>query len=390
VTDAVDKVERARARAAAKPPEPRKQTFRIQTLGQFTKDHVPPPFLINRMFQKGYVYSITAPTGYGKTTVIICVVDHIAAGQELHGRKVRKERVLYFAGENPDDIRARFIKVAENRGVDPADMDICVVDKRINFGDPGQRAELQEYSEDMGPFGAVVVDTCTAYFFGDNENDNTQKMQQALDLRTLLQLPGNPALFVLCHPADGNNADKSKPRGGSAFMAEIDGNAYLTAAGSTVMLHRHENKFRGIMWSPVSFELRTEYSDKLVVDGDRIPTVTARPIDDNAQDIRDKVNRQRQLQLLAQIKETPGQTQVALTKSLGWLDSQGKPAKMVTSRAAKELKDAGRIREDSRAFYVTNSGEALLKTIGVVAGVQAVMVFDDNGEQVPKNSVEAI
>ena len=76
-------------------------------------------------------------------------------------------------------------------------------------------------------------------------------------MRQLLDLPGNPMGLALCHPPMGKDADKSMPRGGSGFMAELDGNSYLLKLDNVTAWHRHD-KFRGRQWQSMAFELFTK------------------------------------------------------------------------------------------------------------------------------------
>jgi hypothetical protein len=79
----------------------------------------PPDYLIDGILQRGFLYSFTAPTGTGKTAIAMCVAAHVAYGLTLGGRDVDRGKVLFLAGENPDDIRTRWIKLCEENGDQP-------------------------------------------------------------------------------------------------------------------------------------------------------------------------------------------------------------------------------------------------------------------------------
>jgi hypothetical protein len=71
----------------------------------------------------------------------------------------------------------------------------------------------------------VVVDTSTAYFSGDDENSNVQALEHAKWLRSLsTRIPANPTILVCCHPTKNSGEDALVPRGGGAFLNELDGN----------------------------------------------------------------------------------------------------------------------------------------------------------------------
>ena len=88
----------------------------IHSSREFVAGFVPPDYLIDGLIQRRYFYSMTAPTGAGKTCVAIRIAAHAALGLSLDGRNVEKVRVLFLAGENPDDVRARWIKLCEEMG----------------------------------------------------------------------------------------------------------------------------------------------------------------------------------------------------------------------------------------------------------------------------------
>ena len=72
--------------------------------GDFIRGFRPPDYLINGMLQRRFIYSITGRTGEGKTAVCLRMAAHVAEGKAINKAKVARGRVLYLAGENPDDI----------------------------------------------------------------------------------------------------------------------------------------------------------------------------------------------------------------------------------------------------------------------------------------------
>src|SRR5262245_43633946 len=73
---------------------------------EFVAGFVPPDYLVDGLLQRRYVYSLTGPTGSGKTCIVLRIAVHIAMGLALGDMEVEQGRVLFFAGENPDDVRA--------------------------------------------------------------------------------------------------------------------------------------------------------------------------------------------------------------------------------------------------------------------------------------------
>jgi len=77
----------------------------------------PPDYLIEGLLQRRFLYGLTAQTNAGKTTVALRLALHVALGSPLgHGkeeRQIEQGKVLFFAGENPDDVTMRWIKLCE-------------------------------------------------------------------------------------------------------------------------------------------------------------------------------------------------------------------------------------------------------------------------------------
>ena len=75
-------------------------------------------------------------------------------------------------------------------------------------------------------------------------------------LRSFVDLPGGPTILVTCHPTKKPNMDNLLPRGGGAFLAEVDGNLVcIKDAGTMVVEVTTHGKFRGPDFAPFSFKL---------------------------------------------------------------------------------------------------------------------------------------
>ena len=96
----------------------------IQTSAEFVANFVPPDYLIDGLIQRRFVYAMTAPTSNGKTSIVLRLAAHVGLGLKLGDREVEQGRVLYLAGENPDDVRMRWIKLCEEMEVEPKDMPV--------------------------------------------------------------------------------------------------------------------------------------------------------------------------------------------------------------------------------------------------------------------------
>lgn len=245
----------------------------IVSSADFVKGFVPPDYHLDGIAQAGFLYALTAGTGTGKTAVLLALTASTALGASLCGREVRKGRVVYFAGENPDDVRMRWLAMAHHGGFDPADMDVHFI--AGTFSIPAAVARIGLDVERLGGADMIVVDTSAAYFQGEDENGNTALGKHARDLRALTELPGKPAVFVACHPTKNPDPTNLQPRGGGAFIAEVDGNLVLTKDAGFAKLH-WQVKHRGADFAPLFFALETVTAPELVDSKGRpVPTVMA-------------------------------------------------------------------------------------------------------------------
>ena len=249
----------------------------ILTAAQFVADFTPPEYLIDGMVQRGYVYSFTARTGHGKTAVGMYVGQCIARGLAVAGRAVEQGSVLFLAGENPDDVRARFLVLADRMGFDLARVPFYFVAGIINIENELER--ISAAAEKIGNLKLVIVDTAAAYFPGDDTNSNAQQGAYARLLRRLSFLPGKPAIIIPSHPVKNAAKDNLLPLGGGAFLNEVDGNLTLWSDAERQTTLHWQGKFRGPEFEPMTFRLDTVTSEKVVdVNGVCLPSVVALPV----------------------------------------------------------------------------------------------------------------
>jgi AAA domain-containing protein/bifunctional DNA primase/polymerase-like protein len=261
--------------------EPSKPTGALLlTLAQFVAGFTPPAYLVDGILQRGYLYSLTARTNHGKTTIAMFVAMCIDRAAQMHGREVMTGTVLFLAGENSDDIRARFLVAADYYGFNPNTSKIRVIDGVINL--EKQMPTIQAEAASIADLVLVVVDTAAAYFPGDETNSNSQQAAYARQLRQLTLLRGKPTVIVNCHPIKNAARDNLLPAGGGAFLNEVDGNLTLWADDKQVTLH-WQGKFRGPEFEPLPFDLVKAESPRVVdAKGRPMPSVVAVPIADTA------------------------------------------------------------------------------------------------------------
>lgn len=332
----------------------------IQSSRAFVAGFVPPDYLIEGLLQRRFFYSLTARTGDGKTAVVLLIAACIALGRAIGGRSVERGKVLYFAGENPTDVKMRWIAMAERMGFDPNTIEVYFVEGAFHFKEIADRI-CKEVEKRGLEFALIVVDTSAAYFDGEAENDNQQHGDYARRLRSLTKLSGGPTVLALCHPAKNAGADNLIPRGGGAYLAEVDGNLTCLLTDRVVELH-WQGKFRGPSFEPWHFELIEVTAERLKDQrGEHIVTIMARALSDRDHTKKIAETRSEEEQLLVAMLENEEASIAELGRQCGWLISRGadigKPQKSKVSAKLEVLKGAGMAKRELHAWVLTDKGK---------------------------------
>ena len=330
----------------------------IRSSADFIAAYVPPDYLIDGLLQRRYCYSFTGRTGEGKTAIALRIAAHIGTGMPLAGHEVEKGRVLMFAGENPDDVRARWLAMSQQMDFDLETIEVYFVPGRFKISEL-----IKKIRDEVAKLGGVlllIIDTSAAYFEGDDENSNVQLGGHASRLREL-SLPGGPTTIINCHPTKNAADDNLVPRGGGAFLAEVDGNLVCKRDDTVVKLH-WQGKFRGPDFAPITFQLRSVSHERLRDTKNRvIPTVVAEPLSEMAEQELTKVARSDEDRLLQAIGTDPTASIAALAKTLGWLSAKNEPHKSKVHRVLGRLKDARLLATERGQHMLTEKGSKVLK-----------------------------
>ena len=116
-------------------------------------------------------------------------------------------------------------------------------------------------------------------------------------------MPGGPTVLICCHPT--KNAESLVPRGGGAFLNEVDGNLTCQRDDLAVDLHWH-GKFRGPDFAPMLFQLKVVTHNRLKdTDGNLIQTVVALALTDEGLRDMTSVRRADEDRVLLSIDEKP-------------------------------------------------------------------------------------
>ena len=337
----------------------------IKSSAEFIAGFVPPDYLIEGILQRRFCYSLTARTNTGKTSIVLLFAAHVALGRSIGDRNVERGTVLFLSGENPDDVRMRWIAMAEQIDFDIDKVDVCFIPGTFKISE--MKSLIHAEVAALGEIAFVVVDTSAAYFEGEDENDNKQAGDHGRLLRSLTELPGGPCVLVACHPPKNAADDNMQPRGGGAFLAEIDGNLTARRDDSAIEVH-WQGKFRGPDFAPLSFQLRTVTHERLKDrKGRSLPTVVACPLSDAAQHAMATAARSREDALLQTVAANPAASQADLANQLGWRMRDGRPYKVLVGRTLDALKKAKLITKDRDGITLTLEGKRALKKGGKVA-----------------------
>jgi hypothetical protein len=270
----------------------------ILTSAEFLAGYTPPAYLIDDVIQRGYLYSLTARTGHGKTAVALYMAQAIARGNEMHGHKVLSGTVLILAGENPDDVRARYFVLGDAYSFNPALAKIRWIPGVKHL--PSHMDIIRKEVETIDDLVLVLVDTAAAYFPGTETNSNSEQGEYARLLRQMTFLKNKPAVIALSHPVKNASKDNLLPMGGSAFLNEVDGNLTLWAGVERQTTLHWQGKFRGPEFDPMTFELVEAHCDAVKNEaGVLLPSVVAKPMaeaeveaaEDRAEQEEDKLMR---------------------------------------------------------------------------------------------------
>jgi hypothetical protein len=318
----------------------KQEPLACKSLAQFLGERMTVEFVVDDVLRREYVYTITAPTGAGKTAVAVLLALHIADGRPIGKHEVQGGVVVYVAGENPDDVRGRFAVACQEMKIRPESAPVRIVDRSFILAERAD--ELQGIIEAVNAC-AVVVDTDQAVSLScdSEENNNAERMAHAKRLRGLTRAKSRPVVLDLCHPRKNATKDDLTPRGGSAFLNEVDGNFCLWREADTAELFSDPNKFRG---APIAmnFAKRLVTSDAVIdTKGRPIPIPYYCLIDDDEAARQQNQEWKDENRLIWVMAGEPLASIAAWAKSCQWVTADGEtPRKDKVHRLLKNLAKA--------------------------------------------------
>lgn len=314
---------------------------------------------------RGALVALTAPTGHGKTTISALMQVALCRGQMFAGREVTQGSVLVLAGENPDDYTMHLAATAQELGLHAADLarpppmgQLLVIPGTFDvlYEIEVLKDHLQTYCKDLV---SIFVDTSAAFYTGDDENDNVAMRRHASALRELTTLPGRPTVFVLCHPTKNAQRDSLLPRGGGAFLAEVDANLTLWKDEAGIVTLHWCGKIRGPTFEPIRFELaQVELEGFKDARGRPIFSVAARHIADERAELMQAKELDDEDVLLRTMQRNPGASVRDLAMKCGWTSATCQPLATRAARRLKTLQSHGLAEQDRKGKWrLTNKGQ---------------------------------
>jgi archaellum biogenesis ATPase FlaH len=251
--------------------------FPIDSSEAFLADLEPLEYLIDGLLPTGVAYSLTGHAGHGKTTLALQMALSVAQGELFADRETSQGDVIFLAGENPYNVKWQYAAALAARKLSAKDAKVHFVQGRFSIN---QWAEvLKAKLEAMPNLKLIVIDSLQAFFEGDNDNDNSQMVEMAHKLRAMCSASQRPAVLIIAHPA-GKTPSKENlvPRGGGAFLNEIDGNLTVWSQDASQQTLHHSQKFRGAGFDPLEWVMQVhEFSHLTDVHGTPLKLPVSRP-----------------------------------------------------------------------------------------------------------------
>ena len=329
---------------------------------------MPPDYFLDGILQRRFIYSLTGRTGSGKSAITLLISALAAVGRPLNERDLEHGRVLYLAGENPDDIRMRWLAMSDHMDFDVDDIDVHFVIGRGSLSDVID--QITEEVEALDGVAMIVVDTSVAFFEGADENSNTEALQHAMRLRSLTELAGGPCVIINCHPVKNASDDNLLPRGGGSFLNEMDGNLTAVKIDDTTVRMHWQGKFRGPEPEPIMFALEKVTTDLIKDSKARlIPTVIAKALSDSEYRERETSAHSDENRVLIAMLEDEGASVADIATAGGFVFKGGGPHKSKVWRILKRLEKSKVIHSVRGSYELTKEGVKTAKKLsGTVGG----------------------
>ena len=178
---------------------------------------------------------IWGKSGEKKSFLALDIALHVRYGRPWHGRKVRKGRVLYLAGEGLAGIQKRVIAWRKHHGVrEHAGKDGMF---RINKADKIVPLDGSYSPRLRSSYDLIVIDTLNRWSQGD-ENKAEEMGLWLKNVRALAVACGNATVIIVHHA----RKDGGEYRGSTALKAAMDAEFEVAASKDIVTLTHNKAK----------------------------------------------------------------------------------------------------------------------------------------------------
>jgi|TARA_R110000823_G_C15946698_1_gene501072 predicted transcriptional regulator len=333
----------------------------------FAGDLQAPIYLVDQIIRRGNLYALSGHSNAGKTAIMLDLACSIATGRTFAGEPSEQSKVLFFAGENPEDLKGRVQGWVRHN-----DADIETLESNLHFK-VGSSHNIAEMSEQViedcltNQYSLLIFDSKTVFYSGDAEDDNNQAAADALEYRAILDaLPedNRPAIIVLCHVPKSAGHDAIIPRGGGGFLNVIDTNlaCYKRGEGATELYIC--SKIRGKDFGSRFFDLKSHDLPLIDNKGRPLNTVVAVPCDGEVLEA-EAVRTER---LVLRILDRDN------TASLANIAHELDTNRSMIQRCIKQLEGFGLIAKNGRYPTITKKGrEDLLELDSAVSDVSSAV-----------------
>jgi hypothetical protein len=326
--------------------------FRIKSSDEFLADLKPLEYLINGILPTGVVYSLTGYPGHGKTTLALQFGLSVALGEAFAEREVTQGDVLILAGENPYNLKWQYAAALAARNIKTAPRMHFV---EGHFSISGMLETLRQKMTELPELKLVIIDSLQAFFEGEDDNANIKMVEAARGFREIGNIESKPGILVIAHPAGKEpRKDNLVPRGGGAFLAEIDGNLTVWSEDGDGQTLHHSPKFRGAGFDPIDFVMATHEFDHLTdTNGTPLKLKVSRTAFVFEQVTRADRHDRALRQLLMELSGNPRMSIRELATKIG-------ASKSSASRMIAEAQDEKLIKRHAKGWKVTDGGEEYL------------------------------
>ena len=175
------------------------------------------------------------------------------------------------------------------------------------------------------PLALIVGDTASSFFPGDDENSNVEAGTYARTLRSFAECAGTPAMVALCHPTKGASRSNLLPRGGGAFLNELDGNLPLVPRPGEVTELHWCGKIRGPDFSAFGYRLRQVPTGLIDEKSREEMTIVAEPMTEEAVADHAKQTLANEDVVLRALRDHPDWSWAQIARETGWVDDDDRP-----------------------------------------------------------------